>query len=274
MTFSIGLQYIQIVISARTLYEEMRRTDLEAGCIFVKIEKTMQRTVFQMSFSFLLILFCFQVHAQQPLTTKTVYDTISTLPQHFEDRYSKFLQEPIIKGRIVFLGNSITEGANWGSLIGDTTAINRGIGGDLTYSVLKRLDDVIIRQPSKVFLMIGINDIGKDVPDTVIAENIRTIIKRIQAGSPSTRIYLENVLPVNAAVQGFPQHYDKNPHVLATNRMLVKVARDAKVQLIDMHQFFTDREGYLEKNYTKDGLHINAKGYQVWVEYLKKEGWL
>jgi lysophospholipase L1-like esterase len=46
------------------------------------------------------------------------------------------------------------------------------------------------------------------------------------------------------------------------------------VQLIDIHQFFSDREGQLEKNYTMDGLHINAKGYQVWVEYLKKEQWL
>jgi lysophospholipase L1-like esterase len=221
-----------------------------------------------------MIYFAQAGFSQGKITDRFLNDTISTLPDHFTERVKKFTAEPVVKGRILFLGNSITEMGNWGKLTGDSTVVNRGIGGDVTYSILKRLDDVILRQPSKIFLMIGINDIGKDIPDAVIAENIRTIINRIQGGSPSTVIFLENILPVNPDLHGFPQHYDKNPHVLSTNRMLEQIARDTRVQLIDMHSFFSDRAGKLKKEYTLEGLHINPDGYELWVAFLKKQGYL
>jgi len=63
--------------------------------------------------------------------------------------------------------------------LNDSTVINRGIGGDITFDVLQRLDDVIKRKPSKLFILIGINDIGKDIPDAVIADNYRKIITRV-----------------------------------------------------------------------------------------------
>ncbi len=71
----------------------------------------------------------------------------------------------------MFLGNSITEMGNWKNVLNDTTVINRGIGGDITYGVLKRLKDITDRRPSKLFILLGINDIGKDIPDAVIADN-------------------------------------------------------------------------------------------------------
>jgi len=70
---------------------------------------------------------------------------------------------------------------NWKKVTGDSTVINRDIGGDNTYGVLKRLKDITDRQPSKVFLLIGINDIGKDIPDAVIAANDLRIVKEIHA---------------------------------------------------------------------------------------------
>ena len=85
----------------------------------------------------------------------------------------KFKSEPMVTGKIVFLGNSITEMGDWKKLTGDSTVINRGIGGDITFGILQRLDEVLNRKPSKIFLLIGINDIGKDIPPAVIADNIK-----------------------------------------------------------------------------------------------------
>ena len=143
------------------------------------------------------------------VTNQRLFDTIGFIPEHYPQRIAVFEQEPVVTGRIIFLGNSITEMGNWKKLLNDTTVINRGIGGDITFGVLKRLDDVIKRQPSKLFLLIGINDIAKDIPDAVIADNIRKIILRVQAESPSAKIYVESILPVNLDVPNFPQHYDK-----------------------------------------------------------------
>jgi len=206
---------------------------------------------------------------QTPVTNQRIFDTIPFIPEHYPQRIAQFEKEPVVSGRIIFLGNSITEMGRWGQLIGDSTVVNRGIGGDITFGVLKRMDDIIQRKPSKLFLLIGINDVGKDIPDAVIADNIRKMIKRVQNESHSTIIYLESILPVNPDMKGFPQHYDKNQHVISTNILLKKLASETNIIFIDTHSLFADGEGKLKKEYTIEGLHINQKGYEAWVRFLR-----
>ncbi len=223
---------------------------------------------------FCCVAFPFIACGQPSVTNQRLFDTIPFIPEHYPQRIAIFEKEPVVTGRIMFLGNSITEMGRWDKLLGDSAVVNRGIGGDITFGVLKRLDDVIRRQPSKLFLLIGINDIGKDIPDAVIADNIRKIITRIQSESGGTKIYLESILPVNPDVNGFPQHYDKNPHVVSTNALIQRVAADTKVTLIDTHSFFSDENGKLKREYTIEGLHINPKGYEAWIKFLKDNHYL
>lgn len=212
--------------------------------------------------------------AQSDLTNQHLFDTIPFLPEHYDHRVQQFQQQPVVAGRIMFLGDSITEMGKWSQLLGDTTVINRGIGGDITYGVIKRLDDVVRRRPSKLFIMIGINDIGKDIPDEVIAGNVRQIIQRVQAQSPSTKIYLQSILPVNADYPHFPQHYAKGVHVVHTNSLLRIVADAMHVPYVDLFSHLLDPQQRMDTKYALDGLHINQSGYDVWVSYLKKLGYL
>ena len=93
---------------------------------------------------------------------------------------------------IVFLGNSITAGIPIGmNCCSCNNARNRGISGDITFGVLERLDEVIEGKPAKVFILIGINDISRNIPDSVIIRNYRKMVTRIQTGSPATKIYLQ-----------------------------------------------------------------------------------
>ncbi|MEP7347737.1 MAG: GDSL-type esterase/lipase family protein, partial [Gemmatimonadaceae bacterium] len=117
--------------------------------------------------------------AQSSLTNQTLFDTVSFLPEHYDAKVAQFREEPASNGVVIWLGDSITEGGSWGSLIGDSTTLNRGIGGDITYGVLHRLDEVIRHRPSKLFILIGINDIAKDIPEAVIADNCRKIVRRV-----------------------------------------------------------------------------------------------
>ena len=73
------------------------------------------------------------------------YDTIQYAKEHHQKRLAAFRSDPIVKGKIIFLGNSITEFGDWQKLLNDTTVVNRGIAGDNTFGVLARLDDVINR---------------------------------------------------------------------------------------------------------------------------------
>jgi len=215
-------------------------------------------------------------YTQTKVTNQRLSDTIGFVPEYYPQRMAIFEKEPVVPGRIIFLGNSITQLGDWKKLLNDSTVINRGIGGDITFGVLKRLDDVTRRQPSKLFLLIGINDIGKDIPDAVIADNIRKIIERVQAESPSTKIYVQSILPVNPDVPNFPQHYDKQEHVLNTNQLIKKVVENAHCTYVNIHDLFTDKEGRLEAKYTIDGLHLTPSGggYEKWVAYLRKQGYL
>jgi lysophospholipase L1-like esterase len=206
------------------------------------------------------------------LTTKRLNDTISYIPDHYAKRIAQFEQEPVVTGKVMFLGNSITEGGKWATLTGDNTVINRGISGDITYGILKRLPDIIIRKPSTLFLLIGINDIAKDIPDEVIADNIRKIIVRIKAGSPQTKIFLQSILPLNPTIPGFPQHYDKEDHVFRTNQLLRDVARLTDTRFLNIFPVFCDNQQRLHKDFTYDGLHLNEKGYEVWAKFLKDAG--
>jgi lysophospholipase L1-like esterase len=147
-------------------------------------------------------------------------------------------------------------------------ARNRGISGDITFGVLERLDEVIEGRPAKVFILIGINDISRNIPDSVILNNDRKIIKRIKEGSPKTKIYFQTLMPVNNTFTQFKNHYNKDEHIQTVNNGLKKIAAEENITLIDLHAHFLDSEGRLDKNYTFDGLHPNAKGYEVWKKIL------
>jgi len=226
-----------------------------------------------MKYLFILLLFPLAVQAQS-VTNQNVYDTIPFIPEHRPVRLAQFEKEPIVTGKIMFLGNSITEMGDWKKVTGDTTVINRGIGGDITFGVLKRLKDVTDRKPSKLFILLGINDIGKDIPDAVIADNYLKIVKEVHTKCPGTKIYVQSVLALNPTLPHFPQHYDKEEHVLSVNKLLQANAKVRNYTFVDIFHLFLDADQRLESRYTFEGLHLKPEAYVIWVDYLKKQGYL
>jgi lysophospholipase L1-like esterase len=212
--------------------------------------------------------------AQALPTNQRLYDTVTSMPELRETRLAKFAAEPVVTGRVIFLGNSITQGADWPKLTGDSTVVNRGIGADITYGIRTRLDDVIRRQPSKLFILVGINDVSKDIPDAVIAAQYRAIVDSVRARSPHTRIYVQSIMPLNPTVKNFPQHYDKQERVVAVNRLLRGMARETGATYVDLWPAVVDSHGRLDASITPDGLHLNEKGYERWVRLLKRKGYL
>lgn len=227
-----------------------------------------------MKYFFLLLLLPMMACAQKKPTNQNLFDTIPFIPEHTPQRLAIFSKQPIVKGVTIFLGNSITEAGNWGKLLNDTTVLNRGIGGDITYGLLKRLDDVTAREPKKLFILIGINDIGKDIPDSVIAYNYFKIIKQVHAKSPNTKIFVQSILPLNTLHAGFPQHYDKAEHIPKVNAMLKANATAMDYTYITLTPLFADKNGRLKDEYTYEGLHLKSEAYVIWVDYLKKMKYL
>jgi lysophospholipase L1-like esterase len=171
---------------------------------------------------------------------------------------------------IIFLGNSITAGTDWMELLGSRFVRNRGISGDITFGILERLDEVTEGKPAKVFILIGINDIARNIPDSVILTNYRKIIERIKISSPKTKIYFHTLLPVNNEFTPSRNHFGKDERILFINSELKGICEKEKVTVIDLYPEFLNTEKKLEGKFTYDGLHLNPEGYKKWASILKK----
>ena len=179
-----------------------------------------------------------------------------------------------VPGGIIFLGDSITAMGDWSKVLNDRTVINGGVGGDITARVPRRLKDITDRNPSKVFCLLGINDIRKNIPAAVIADNYLKIVREIHHKCPKTNIYVQGVLPVNPGLPHFSRHFDKQDHILALNTLLASRAKEGNYSYIDISHLFIDVRGRLSSQYTYDGLHLRQSAYPIWVDYLKKQGYL
>jgi len=120
---------------------------------------------------------------------------IQSVSPYWKHRVTLFEVLPNNPNEIIFLGNSITDGCEWSELFGNPSIINRGISGDRTDGVLQRLSEVTESKPSKVFIMIGVNDISGGIELNKITLNYRDIIEKIKSDSPDTKIYIQSVLP-------------------------------------------------------------------------------
>lgn len=177
---------------------------------------------------------------------------------------------PDARNEIVFLGNSITDGAEWFELLGNRRCRNRGISGDVTAGVLLRLDAVTKLKPLSIFIMIGINDLSRNVTVDSVMVNYRLILDQIKRETPGTKVFIESVLPVNPGVGRFPSLQGKTEVIMELNRRLRLLASESGHTYIDLFSVMADSENQLPRKYSVDGLHLNYEAYRVWTEAIRK----
>jgi lysophospholipase L1-like esterase len=201
------------------------------------------------------------------------YDTIRYAKEYYQKRVAAFNSEKVVKYKIIFLGNSLTQFGDWSKLLGDSTVLNRGIAGDNTYGVLARLNDIMIRKPGKLFIEIGINDISQNIPQQIISKNILSIVKQVHKNSPGTQVYITSILPTNDNVKTeYPASYHKNKQINFINSELMRYADAINYTYIDLNKQVKDKKGDLDTKYAKpDGIHLNQLGYGIWVKLINME---
>ena len=184
------------------------------------------------------------------------------------------------KGQIVFIGDSITDlypldtyytGLN-------RATYNRGIGGDVTQGVLDRLQvSVFDLAPSTVVLMIGINDLDGGRSNEYIASNYEKIVKEIRTKLPSTELLCMSVIPQHEKLEEYTWLRMENtiPQIKKLNVEIQRIAEENGAQYVDLFSAVKDDNDRLIKEYSDDGIHLNANGFAVWTEtllpYLAKE---
>ena len=180
---------------------------------------------------------------------------------YYDFRRGVFALSKLERAPIVMLGDSITEAAPWDELTGCRQLVNRGIGGDTTKGVLARLDEVIALKPRAVFLMIGVNDITRNIPKETSVDNLRAILTRLERADIKT--FAAYVLPVAR------QRKKHNDSVSALNVAFADVlAEHPSTQVIDLRPLVRNADGYLRDDLSYDGLHLDAAGYALWRDVI------
>jgi lysophospholipase L1-like esterase len=183
--------------------------------------------------------------------------------EHYFQRINSFKLNPISKKDIVFLGNSITEGGgDWSKKFKIPNIKNRGISGDVTDGVLLRLGEIYYFKPKVVFILIGINDLfNAEITADYVGKNVIKIANAIKGHCPNTKVYVQTILPT--------AHEFLRKKIQETNNVISKGLNTKSVALIDLHSVFSTDGDLLISDYTHDGLHLNDKGYKLWVTQIE-----
>lgn len=173
----------------------------------------------------------------------------------------------ILDNNYVFLGDSITEGYDLNKYYSDYPVVNSGIGGYTTIKILEKMDTMVYRyNPTKVFLLIGTNDIAHKESKEDIINNIDKIIDKIKANRKYTKIYVESIYPIDDE----KEHKRDNKLINDINKDVKELCNKKGVEYINIHDLLMDDDGNLRDEYSNDGLHLTDQGYEVVTKELKK----
>ena len=190
-----------------------------------------------------------------------------------QTKYRELNQISVLEPDIIFIGDSIVEYYPFQELLGTAkTIVNRGIRGYQTGLLLENLDAHLYGDAvDQIILLIGTNDIGKDIPMNDALDNLEGVIQSLNRDYPLSQIKLLSILPVNEGEEYKQTVYIRtNEKIREWNQAYEALASAyMQVDFVSIYDSLTDSEGQLKKDYTTDGLHLSVAGYQVLSEALK-----
>ena len=191
-----------------------------------------------------------------------------------QTKYRELNQVSVIEPDIIFIGDSIVEYYPFQELLGTAkTIVNRGIRGYQTGLLLDNLDTHLYGDAvDQIVLLIGTNDIGKDIPMNDALDNLEGVIQSLNRDYPLSQIKLVSILPVNEGEKYKQTVYIRtNEKIRKWNQAYEALASAyMQVDFLPIYDSLTDSEGQLQSAYTTDGLHLSVAGYQALSEALKE----
>lgn len=209
------------------------------------------------------------------LTSKTFSQEMKTdwanISKYSEDNRKLKAEKPD-PNRIVFMGNSITEGwkTNDPDFFLKKSYINRGIGGQTSSQMLIRFRaDVIALKPKMVIILAGINDIAQNNGPIELEDILGNIISMAElAKANNIKVILSSVLPADI----FPWRKDIQPaeKVISLNAMIEKYCLKHHITYVNYYPKMVNEQKGLDKKYTNDGVHPTLAGYKIMEPIIEK----
>jgi hexosaminidase len=214
-----------------------------------------------------LVVLCFMSLDVSAQIALPVYPD-SLFSTYYQQKASFAASLPASKDDIVFIGNSITDGAIWSELFNDIRLKSRGFSGDVTAGLIHRFADIAARKPAKIFMMIGTNDLARGIAPDSVAKNILMMADYLHQEWPATQLYVQSILPVNDVFGKFPTHTKNGEKINMVNNQLERESTSHHYRYINLHGQFSDADGKMNTLYSNDGLHLLGAGYALWKHLI------
>ena len=160
---------------------------------------------------------------------------------------------------VAVIGDSIVQQMDFAALMGRPDVVNRGIAGDLSVDMPKRLKFLLGKKPKVLVIQGGINDIMSRIPVERILKSKMEMIAFCQK---------EGIVPVlvqtlRVAKSG-PAELQMNREainakVVELNTAMAAAAKESRIKLVDISES-ASQDGFLRSDLTSDGIHLNRQG--------------
>jgi lysophospholipase L1-like esterase len=235
-------------------------------------------------YGFLLSIFAVSIFAQTPSPTPDALAVEKQRADRLQARFNDFANlarygeantklAPPAKDekRVVFMGDSITDGWKLNEYFPNQPYVNRGISGQTTPQMLLRFrPDVIDLKPKVVVILAGTNDISFNTGPTTIETiegNLASMVELAHVNG--INVVISSVLPIsdyntNKAGEKIIRSVQRPPaQILALNTWIKNFCAERKLVYLDYFSATVDGKGFLKPEIANDGLHPNAKGYEI-----------
>ena len=185
------------------------------------------------------------------------------IKHYYDNKVAQFEEEnkSIIPGEtdVVFLGDSLTDGCDLSLYYPEYTMLNRGIGGDTTIGLEKRLDvSAYAVKPKVVVMLIGANNLS------TMFDNYENILLSMKENLPDSKIILVSLTSMGG-------DWGKNNNLAAFNNVKIKaLAEKYGYEFVDVYTPLLNLEtNEIYGEYTTDGGHLTHEGYLVLTGEIK-----
>jgi lysophospholipase L1-like esterase len=197
------------------------------------------------------------------------YTQAQKLSEHWLKQVELFKQQNQhdAPGKVVMVGDSITEGFPVNEFYPDGSVVTRGVAGDTLDGLLRRMDESIFAlKPKHIFVLIGINDmyVYPKYTQNEYLNLYELLYRSIHERAPQARVHIQSVLPVG------DDFWEHAAAIKTMNRIQRGLAKKYGYDYMDLHKIFAAPNGHMNMALSTDGVHPNRAGQEAWKKEIDR----
>ena len=177
-----------------------------------------------------------------------------------------FIGDSRTQGFIMYNGLKNVQDYSYIGLMVDT-AVTKKFVKTSNGEKITLLEDMKNKDIKSVYIMLGVNELGWSYPQ-VFKLKYEELIDEIRKVKPNCKIYVQSIIPVTKSKDQTDKIFN-NKNIAKFNKLIQEVASEKNVKYLDVASALTNSEGYLPEEASTDGIHVDKKYCEKWLDYLK-----